>query len=188
MNAEAASIIARLGLAPLPGEGGFFRRTWTGPARSPGGRASGTAIYFLLTATDFSALHRLETDEVWCSHAGDPIEHVQLVAGEPAPHVTVLGDVTAGHEAQLVVPGGVWQGARLAVGAVGGGFRPHDAIAADLAKSAVRAPRLQPARGWALLTCFMAPGWDGREFMLGERTALQREFPAATSWIAALTR
>ncbi|HVU25548.1 MAG TPA: cupin domain-containing protein [Opitutus sp.] len=155
-------MIKRLGLVPLPVEGGFFRRTWTGPAQPPAGRSTGTAIYFLVTDTDFSALHRLITDEVWCFHAGDPVEHVQLSPGEPAPRVTRLGgDLAGGQVPQLVVPGGVWQGARLAPGA---------------------------ALGWGLLTCFMAPGWVDGEFALGDRAVLCREFPVAAEWIEALTR
>ena len=53
MNAEAEKIIAQLGLAPLPREGGFFRPSWVSTARLANGRAAGSAIWFLLTA-----LHR----------------------------------------------------------------------------------------------------------------------------------
>ncbi len=30
-------VILRLGLAPLPGEGGYFRQTWVAPDRIAGG-------------------------------------------------------------------------------------------------------------------------------------------------------
>ena len=42
---EAAAIIAKLGLQPHP-EGGWYRQTWQGPLVN--GRATGTAIHFLL--------------------------------------------------------------------------------------------------------------------------------------------
>jgi predicted cupin superfamily sugar epimerase len=42
---QAEAIIAHLNLAPHP-EGGWYRQTWAGP--QIGGRACGTAIYFLL--------------------------------------------------------------------------------------------------------------------------------------------
>lgn len=162
MNAEAARIVAQLGLAPLPREGGFFRRTWTGPASGPHGRTAGTVIYFLVAPGEFSALHRMQTDEVWFYHSGDAVEHVQLDPAGGAIRVSRLGtDLAAGELPQLIVPGGVWQGARLAEPA---------------------------ARGWALLSCAMAPGWDDADFELGERAALQRDFPAAADAIAALTR
>ena len=162
MNEEARQIITQLALAPLPDEGGWFRRTWTSPVRLADGRAAGSAIYFLVTPEDFSALHRLATDEVWLSHAGDALEHVTLDAAGGAARVTRLGgDVGAGEVPQLVVPGGVWQGARLAAGGT---------------------------RGWALVSCTMAPAWAEREFALGRRAELTAEFPAARAQIAALTR
>ena len=63
-------VIQRLGLVPLPGEGGYFRQTWVAPEcvaggvlgdRYPRAMTVGTAIYYLVTdAPDgFSALHRL---------------------------------------------------------------------------------------------------------------------------------
>lgn len=162
MNTEAQAIITRLGLAPLPNEGGWFRQTWVSGERLANGRAAGSVITFLVTPEDFSALHRLKTDEVWFYQAGDALEHVMLEPGAGAGRVTRLGgDVLAGEVPQLVVPGGVWQGARLAAGG---------------------------RRGWALVGCTMAPAWDEREFELGGRAGLAGEFPRARAQIDALTR
>lgn len=162
MNTEAQAIITRLGLAPLPKEGGWFRQTWVSGARWADGRAAGSAITFLVTPEDFSALHRLKTDEVWFFQAGDALEHVRLERGGGAARVTRLGgDVAGGEVPQLVVPGGVWQGARLAVGG---------------------------RRGWALIGCLMVPAWDEAEFELGSRAGLAGEFPGAQAEIEALTR
>lgn len=159
----AAEIIASLKLEPLPDEGGFFRRTYTGVATLPGGRPAGTAIYFLITPDGFSALHLLKTDEIWHFYAGDPVEHVMLdpVSGDGVK--TILGSGLAeGRCPQLVVPGGHWQGARLTPGA-----RDH---------------------GWALLGCTMSPGWDDREFTLGKRGELTARFPSWTETVRVLTR
>ena len=57
MNDEAKKIVATLGLAPLPHEGGWFRQQYVSEARLPDGRAMESLIWFLLTADDFSALH-----------------------------------------------------------------------------------------------------------------------------------
>lgn len=162
MNAEAAKIVETLGLIPLPQEGGFFAPTWSSTAELAGGRRAGSAIYFLVTPAGFSALHRLRTGEVWCFHAGDPVDHCQLCSDGSGMKVTRLGaNVLQGQTPQVAVDGGVWQGARLAVdGAV----------------------------GWALMSCFMAPAWDEREFELGSRAALVGEFPTASAWIHGLTR
>jgi predicted cupin superfamily sugar epimerase len=34
----------------------------------------------------------------------------------------------------------------------------------------------------------MTPGWDDRDFTLGERASLLADFPAAAEWITRLTR
>jgi predicted cupin superfamily sugar epimerase len=116
-----------------------------------------------MTPAGFSALHRLQSDEAWHFYAGDPVEHVTLDPQGGAAVVTRLGiNFAAGERPQLVVPRGVWQGARLAA--------------------------TPPAAGWALIGCTLTPAWDERAFELGARAALLREFPAAAAWVAALTR
>lgn len=154
--AAADRIIAALELAPLPGEGGFFRPTWRSRTAS--------AIFYLMTRVDFSALHRLAQDEIWHFHAGDPVEHVQLDPSTGTARRARLGpDVLAGDQPQVPVPAGRWQGARL-----------------DPAG---------PARhGFALLGCTVSPPWDEAGFTLGARADLVREFPAAADLIRELTR
>lgn len=102
---EAEIIIARLGLALLPDEGGFFRRTWTAPA-APGARPAGTSIPYLVTPAGFSAMHRLQTDEIWHFHAGDPLALMWLTPARAIERVTLGADIAAGHQPQAVVPGG----------------------------------------------------------------------------------
>ncbi|MEI5098809.1 cupin domain-containing protein [Streptomyces sp. PmtG] len=103
-------LIARHGLVPLDFEGGMFRQTWQGPP-GPDGRPAGTAIVMLLTSRpgDFSAMHRLPTDEVWHFYRGDPLE-LLLLAPDGSDEVRVLGP---GDEFQVVVPAGTWMGARV---------------------------------------------------------------------------
>lgn len=105
MSAEA--IIRKLGLQPHP-EGGWYRETWRGPEVA--GRASGTAILFLLQAGERSHWHRVDADEIWLWHAGAPLV---LLMGETAAREVRLGpDVLGGEVVQAVVPGGWWQAAR----------------------------------------------------------------------------
>ncbi len=153
MDDEARQMIAKLRLEPLPEEGGYFRQTWMG--------SNGSAILFLMTPEGFSALHTIAQDEVWHFHAGDPVEHLQLDHPNRSAIVTRMGsDITAGDAPQLIVPRGMWQGARL----------------------------LEPRRGWALIGCVVTPPWDERGFVLGSREALMRDFPAETARIRTLTR
>jgi uncharacterized protein len=165
MNAEAAGLVAQLGLVPLPREGGFFAPTWTSAIREADGRAYASAILFLITPEDFSALHRLGMDELWHFNGGDPAELVRLDPRTGALPACLLGpEPAAGHHPQATVAAGVWQGART---------RPQGP---------------GPARGWTLFSCTVAPAWDERAFELGNRDALVRAFPAQNALITALTR
>ena len=99
---EGRQVAARLGLQPLDHEGGLFRRTYTS--------AAVTAIYYLVTGRDFSAMHRMRTsDELFMFHAGSPLR--MLVLDSPDGREELVGpDPLAGHFPQLLVPGGIWQG------------------------------------------------------------------------------
>jgi predicted cupin superfamily sugar epimerase len=171
MNAEAERIVTRLGLAPLPLEGGFFRQTWVSRERLARGRPAGSAILFLLTPRDFSALHRLKTGEIWHFCSGDPVEHVQLDPRDGSARLSRLGPAPLTDTPQVVVPGGVWHGARVASGvrSRSGGARRRQ-------------------RGWALLACTMSPAWAEKEFTLGRKVELIRAFPAQAALIGALVR
>jgi len=104
---SADRIIAKLGLQPHP-EGGWYRQTWVGP--EVGGRASGTAILFLLKAGERSHWHRVDADEIWLWHAGAPL--VLSLGLEAAEEVRLGPDVLEGEVVQAVVPAGWWQAAR----------------------------------------------------------------------------
>ncbi len=103
----AERIIAKLGLQPHP-EGGWYRQTWTGPEIN--GRATGTAILFLLKAGERSHWHRVDADEIWLWHSGAALT---LSMGETVARDHRLGpDVLADECPQIMVPAGHWQAAR----------------------------------------------------------------------------
>lgn len=104
---EAERIIGHLGLAPHP-EGGWYRQTWVGPVVA--GRASGTAILFLLKAGERSHWHHVDADEIWLWHAGAPV--VLSVGVDRAVDHLLGPEVLAGQMPQVVVPTGHWQAAR----------------------------------------------------------------------------
>jgi predicted cupin superfamily sugar epimerase len=105
---EAEALIATLRLAPHP-EGGWFRETWRGP--DLGGRASGTAILFLLKAGERSHWHRVDADEIWLWHAGAPLI-LRSAATEAGPALaTRLGPRVPSETPQAVVPAHHWQAA-----------------------------------------------------------------------------
>lgn len=106
----------QLDLQPHP-EGGWFRETWRSPVSfRPQGyhaqRSAATAIYFLLHPGERSRWHVVRSDELWFWHGGGPLT-LRLGGGgdEPAVGSAVLlgGDLDAGQQPQVLVPGGVWQ-------------------------------------------------------------------------------
>lgn len=104
---DADRIIAKLALAPHP-EGGWYRQTWVGPDRE--GRASGTAILFLLKAGEASHWHRVDADEIWIWNAGAPL--ILSVGETQARDIRMGPDVLGGEVVQALVPAGHWQAAR----------------------------------------------------------------------------
>ena len=104
---EASAVAERLGLTPHP-EGGFFRETYRAaerlsPARFAGPRSISTAIYFLVPAGSFSALHRIRSDEVWHHYAGASLEVVSILpTGERADLRLVQRRQACGEQAVAV--------------------------------------------------------------------------------------
>lgn len=158
----AEEVIRALGLAPHP-EGGFFRETFRAPAlvTAPFAsleRAASTAIYFLLRATDFSAFHRVRSDEVWHHYLGAALELHTIDDTGRARRVELGGDLSCGQLPQWVVSAGTLQAARV----------------------------LGP--GFALCGCTVAPGFDFADFSMPSRAELVASFPELAALIASFTR
>ena len=166
----AAKLIERLHMAKIPGEGAWFAVTSKSdimlpasalPPRYVSSRPAGTAIYALVTRADFSAMHRLKTDEIWHFYAGDPIK-LLLLYPDGKDAVVILGaDVLGGQQPQFTVPAGVWMGA---------------------------IPKGDEAGAYSLFGTTMAPGFDYADYEPGYRETLQAVYPARAGLIAELTR
>lgn len=166
LSAERLKEILRL--EPHPREGGWFRQTYISaeripqavlPSRYGGERAAGTAIYYLLTPTTFSEMHRLASDEVFHFYLGDPVEMLQLRTDGEGEVVRLGTDIEGGMKPQLLVPQSVWQGTRLVAGGE-----------------------------VALLGCTVSPGFDYADYEQGTRDRLTAEYPAFREMIGELTR
>jgi len=165
---SANEIQELLKLKPLPVEGGYFAETYRSKftlsqrsllAGYSGERPLSTAIYYMLTPDTFSAMHRLEGDEVYHFYLGDPAEMLILKPNGTGETLGMGQNIISGMRLQHVVPGGAWQGSRLI-----------------------------PGGKFALLGTTMAPGFDPADFELGARSELTARFPAYAELIAALTR
>ena len=165
----ADEVKRRLGLVPHPREGGWYVRTYEAEEwvaaesfadrRYAEARRTGTAIYYLLEPGTFSEMHRLASDEVFHFYAGDAMEQVRLFADGSGERVVIGNDLAAGERPQMVVPRGVWQGARLVKGGA-----------------------------WALLGCTVSPGFEFVDYESGRAEELVAEWPAWAREIQELTR
>ncbi len=159
--------IDKLNLQPHP-EGGYYREVYRSaeyipqsglPERYEKAHVFATSIFFLLPGTDFSALHRLRSDEIWHFYAGSALT-ITMIDQEGNLEQTVLGNnPEKGESLQAVIPHGVWFGARV-----------------------------NDAEGFALAGCTVAPGFEFEDFELGNRRKLLAEFPQHSEIIKRLTR
>jgi predicted cupin superfamily sugar epimerase len=107
---DARDIIDRLQLAPHP-EGGHYRETFRDHAPATG-RATSTAILYLLQRGEISRWHRVDAAEVWHWHAGAPLELSLSRDGTGVERLILGNDLQSGQVPQLVVPAHCWQMAR----------------------------------------------------------------------------
>jgi predicted cupin superfamily sugar epimerase len=164
---EAAEWIESLQLQPHP-EGGWFREVYRSqesipkrslPNRFQGDRSFSTAIYYLLEKTDFSALHRIQQDELWHYYDGAALT-VEVIDPDGSHWSVRLGkDFDAGQRPMAVVPAGCLFGA----------------VVSD-------------PEGFSLVGCTVAPGFDFADFELADRQQLLEQFPEHRSIIERLTR
>lgn len=159
--------IEKYNLLPHP-EGGHYAETYRSaesikgnalPAHFTGDRAFSTGIYFLLEKIDFSAFHRIKSDEMWHFYAGDALD-IFVIYPETGNLETIkLGsDPDNGEVFQAVVPAGAWFGSRPASGS-----------------------------NYALVGCTVSPGFDFADFEMAERETLLNTFSQHSILITELT-
>jgi hypothetical protein len=108
--------VNHLDLLPHP-EGGFYKEMYRSEKVIPanmmeeglkGSRSLSTGIYFLITKGNFSAFHRIKSDEIWHFYYGDPLV-VHVIERNGAYHKLSIGlDLELGQTPQAVVPAGAW--------------------------------------------------------------------------------
>ena len=166
-NRPAANLIKSLGLVQHP-EGGWYRETYRSgeqisgnalPDRFGGLRSVCTAIYFLLEQGDYSALHRIKSDELWFFHEGASLTIHLLAVDGSYSSIRLGADVATGDVFQAMVPAGTWFGAEM-----------------------------NGAGEYALVSCTVAPGFDFADFEMGDRNTLLAQYPDHHPLINRLTR
>ena len=157
--------IDRLGLKAHP-EGGFYKETYRSaetiqvcglPLRFASPRSFSTAIYFLLRSQDKSLFHRIKSDELWHFHFGSTLS-LYVLQHETVSVLKLGRNLDDGDSLQVTIPANCWFGAKL----------------------------LSP-NSYTLASCTVAPGFDFKDFQIGERDDLILEFPQHRERITELT-
>ncbi len=161
------NLISHYNLQPHP-EGGWYAQSYRSseiipaaalPDRFGGDRVFSTAIYFLLEQGNFSAFHRIKSDECWHFYQGDPLE-VFIIGSEGQLTIITLGpDSSRGQLFQYVVPANCWFASRPA-----------------------------KESKFCFVGCTVAPGFDFADFELAEQSNLCSEYPELSDLIRELCR
>lgn len=108
MHKQAARLIKKLGLEEHP-EGGYFKQTYRSDTivnveGYDGPRNISTAIYYLLAGRQFSAFHRIRSDEIWHHYAGGSITLYTIGSDGKLSKIKVGRSGTP----QAVIKAGTW--------------------------------------------------------------------------------
>lgn len=109
---QREELVLKLGLQPHP-EGGYYKETYRSEevihsSDMEGERSMSTAIYFMLTSGNFSAFHRIKSDELWHFYKGAPVK-IHVINQKGHYETVLLGnDIAAGETLQATVPAGFW--------------------------------------------------------------------------------
>ena len=143
-------IVQKLGLIEHP-EGGFYKETYRSSSsmetEQNAIRNVCTAIYFLLENDNISLFHRIQSDELWFFHQGEPLEIVFVKEG-------VLNSIILGNS-----------------------FENGEVPQATIPANSWFASSVKQRKGYSLVSCTVAPGFDFADFELASRENLLQEFP-----------
>jgi predicted cupin superfamily sugar epimerase len=168
MNKRTAAYwIQHLKLEKHP-EGGAYTRVYTSdhllkqtslPDGFPGERPVCTHIYYLLRQNEFSAFHRIRSDELWHFYDGDALKIYEINKdGNLIEHSLGL-DFEKGQSPFCIINAGNWFAAELIAGSQ-----------------------------YALVGCTVSPGFDFAEFELAEKVKLILQYPQCKELIIRLTK
>ena len=158
---DAKDIIAALKLEPLSIEGGFFKEVYRSKvqATTPSQRCAGTSIYYMMTAKDISAWHKVASDEIWLYHAGSSAVQLLLFPDGSWTERVIGPDVLDGQVPQSLIPAGTWQAAVLLE---------------------------RDGNSWGLFGALVCPGFEYADFQGGDAGELSEKWPGAKARMAAL--
>ena len=148
-------------------EGGYYARTYESkhlirkealPGNFTGDRYIASSIYFLLMGNQYSAFHRIKSDELWHHYDGCGL-CIYVIHPDGKGERLMLGkELDKGFRFQHIVPAGAWFASK-----------PVD------------------ENGFSLCGCTVAPGFDFEDFEMAEKNELIKSYPEHKKWIDTLS-
>ncbi|MEO8711287.1 MAG: cupin domain-containing protein [Parafilimonas sp.] len=163
---DAAFYIEQLNLKPHP-EGGYYKETYRSKGIIPvaslknftGDRNYSTAIYYLLQQGNFSAFHKIKSDECWHHYAGNTLLIHVLYNNADYRCIKLGAAIDKDEVLQFIVPANTW-------------------FAAECAEKT----------SFVLAGCTVAPGFDFADFEMADKQNLLHEFPLHKKIISGLCK
>ncbi len=160
-------LVKELKLLPHP-EGGYYKETYRSEGKITqaclsydfkGDRNMATGIYFLIEKGNFSALHKIKSDETWHFYYGDALEVIEINEKGNLTITKIGSNLSKGETFQYTVKANTWFGSRVS-----------------------------EAGNFSLVGCTVYPGFDFNDFELAKREDLIKQFPQHSQLISELTR
>lgn len=137
-------------------EGGYFKEIYRSPelcdglpSRYNGKRNFSTSIYYLLKGSQFSAFHRIKSDEIWHFYDGCRV-NIYIIDRD----------------------------ANLVIERLGRGIDKNEKFQLVISKDQWFAAQPEEPTGFSLVGCSVAPGFDFSDFEIGVRDELLEKYPA----------
>lgn len=156
MQHNANFYIETLQLLPHP-EGGYYKELYRSdeslaqnalPERYVGNRNFCTSIYFLLKSHQFSAFHKILSDETWHFYTGSSLTLMMIdEAGLYKEHI------------------------------IGNQLQHHQTLQYTVKRNTWFAAKVNESDSFTLLGCTVAPGFDFHDFQLASKSLMLQQFP-----------
>ena len=169
MMIDAEFIIKKLELEKHVSEGGYFKESYRSPDMiSNNGfhnkkheheiseetpyhekiRPASTLIYYLLVGNQYSAIHRVKSDEIWHFYLGSPVTIHIINEDRISPRIQLGNNLENGENIHYVVTKDTWFCAEI-----------------------------NNKTSFALMGCTVSPGFDFEDFELGTKDKLILQYP-----------
>jgi predicted cupin superfamily sugar epimerase len=148
-------------------EGGAFREIYRSDMTAPvnilpgtfkGDRNFCTSIYFLLQQEQYSAFHKISSDEIWHFYTGDTLLVYEIDHNGKLTEYRLGSDPEKGESFQCMIKAGNWFAARVV-----------------------------PGGEYTLTGCTVSPGFDFLDFVLADTQQLAAQYPQYAALIESLT-